>query len=133
MSGIFAGTFSFLAMLNGGDAHPAACLAASNRIQVQLVTTAWALTEVADAFAASMTRRWIKAFVNKPTTNPKVTVVLPTPELFQRGLDLPGRRPDKDRSLTDCISFVVMADEGLTEALTGDHHFGPAGFRALLA
>jgi hypothetical protein len=36
------------------------------------------------------------------------------------------------RSLTDCISFVVMKDAGMTEALTGDHHFAQAGFRALL-
>ena len=34
--------------------------------------------------------------------------------------------------LTDCISFVVMAEHGITDALTGDHHFEQAGFRALL-
>jgi len=48
------------------------------------------------------------------------------------GLELYARRPDKSWSLTDCISFVVMTDRGLTEALTGDHHFEQAGFRALL-
>jgi len=31
--------------------------------------------------------------------------------------------PVKAWSLTDCISFVVMKREGLTEALTGDAHF----------
>ena len=41
-------------------------------------------------------------------------------------------RPDKEWSLTDCISFEVMAELGLTEALTADHHFEQAGFRALL-
>ena len=41
-------------------------------------------------------------------------------------------RNDKAWSLTDCISFVVMEQEGLTEALTGDHHFEQAGFTALL-
>jgi predicted nucleic acid-binding protein len=34
--------------------------------------------------------------------------------------------------LTDCISFVVMEDEGISEALTGDKHFEQAGFKALL-
>jgi len=34
--------------------------------------------------------------------------------------------------LTDCISFVVMSEEHITEALTGDHHFEQAGFTALL-
>jgi hypothetical protein len=52
--------------------------------------------------------------------------------LFNRGLDLYARRPDKSWSLTDCISFVVMADRSSTEALTGDHDFERTGFRALL-
>lgn len=40
--------------------------------------------------------------------------------------------PDKQWSLTDCLSFVVMQEQGLTEALTGDHHFEQVGFVALL-
>jgi uncharacterized protein len=42
-----------------------------------------------------------------------------------------GSPSDEDR-LTDCISFVAMGDEGITEALTGDKHFEQAGFVALL-
>jgi len=53
--------------------------------------------------------------------------------LFTRGLDLYHQRPDKQWSLTDCISFVVMRDRGMSEALTGDRHFEQAGFRPLLA
>jgi predicted nucleic acid-binding protein len=41
-------------------------------------------------------------------------------------------RPDKKWTLTDCISFVVMQERGITEALTGDQHFEQAGFTALL-
>jgi len=48
------------------------------------------------------------------------------------GLELFANRPDKDWSLTDCISFVVMQKEGITEALTGDHQFEQAGLVALL-
>jgi len=31
-----------------------------------------------------------------------------------------------------CISFVVMEQHGIVEALTADHHFEQAGFKALL-
>jgi predicted nucleic acid-binding protein len=43
-----------------------------------------------------------------------------------------AKRPDKAWSLTDCISFVVMRDQDIAEALTGDRHFEQAGFVALL-
>jgi uncharacterized protein len=41
-------------------------------------------------------------------------------------------RPDKDWSLTDCVSFVVLTQNQLVEALTADQHFEQAGFKALL-
>lgn len=52
--------------------------------------------------------------------------------LHHEGLQLHEARADKEWSLTDCISFVVMRREGLAEALTGDHHFEQARFVALL-
>lgn len=51
---------------------------------------------------------------------------------MSQGIELYSQRPDKNWSLTDCISFQVMKSFGITEALTGDHHFEQAGFVALL-
>ena len=48
------------------------------------------------------------------------------------GIALYAERPDKDWSLTDCISFVVMREMDISEALTGDRHFEQAGFTVLL-
>ena len=53
-------------------------------------------------------------------------------DLHQAGIQLYAKRPDKEWSLTDCVSFVVMRQEGVTEALTGDHHFEQAGFVTVL-
>ena len=41
-------------------------------------------------------------------------------------------RTDKEWSLVDAASFVVMKNRGITEALTTDHHFEQAGFTRLL-
>jgi predicted nucleic acid-binding protein len=59
-------------------------------------------------------------------------IVPPETKLFDQGIEFYQCRPDKAWSLTDCLSFVVMTDLGISEALTGDHHFEQAGFRALL-
>ena len=54
-----------------------------------------------------------------------------TRELFLKGLTLYEARPDKEYSLTDCISMQTMRREGLTEVLTNDHHFTQEGFHIL--
>lgn len=60
-----------------------------------------------------------------------VRVVRSDPEIFDRGLALYASRQDKDWSLTDCISFVVMERAEIAEPLTGDKHFEQAGFKIL--
>jgi predicted nucleic acid-binding protein len=41
------------------------------------------------------------------------------------------RHEDQDFSLTDAVSFAVMSELGIEEALTLDRHFVAAGFRML--
>jgi predicted nucleic acid-binding protein len=52
--------------------------------------------------------------------------------VLDRAVDLYQHRQDKGWSLTDCTSFLIMGDEGINDALTGDHHFEQAGFNVLL-
>ena len=49
-------------------------------------------------------------------------------DLFIRGLHLYEQRPDKEYSLVDCMSMVVMEDHDIQHVLTNDHHFTQAGF-----
>ena len=64
--------------------------------------------------------------------DPHVDIVPLSEALYARALQLYRERPDKEWGLTDCVSFLVMQDRGLIEALTTDEHFQQAGFRALL-
>jgi len=61
-------------------------------------------------------------------TDPAFRLVRVTSELIQRGGKHYRERADKEWPLTDCVSFVVMQDHGLSEALTAGHHFQQAGF-----
>ena len=53
-------------------------------------------------------------------------------KLFERGFDLYRKYKDKDWGLIDSISFVLMSERGITDALTFDRHFEQAGFNALM-
>jgi hypothetical protein len=71
-------------------------------------------------------------FVEELLNDPGAVFVPASPALFRQGRALFAARPDKEWSLVDCISFVVMKQRRLKEALTTDRHFVQAGFRALL-
>jgi hypothetical protein len=133
MTAIFGDTFYFLALVNRADeAHPR-CREFSERYRGAVVTTAYVLVEVADALAGPAHRVAAARFIRFLQGQSQVRIVPASEALLDRGLSLYADRPDKDWSLTDCISFAVMKDAGITEALTGDHHFAQAGFRALFA
>ena len=87
--------------------------------------------EVADALSAPTARSTAVAFLKAVRADPLFDVVGYGPAVYQAGFDLFAARPDKAWSLTDCISFSVMAQRGLSDALTADHHFEQAGFRAV--
>ncbi len=95
-------------------------------------TTDFVLLELADGLALAKTRLKALDAIDDLLSDRRVRIVEASRALLQRGFDLYRSRADKDWSLTDCISFVVMSDEGLLDALTHDHHFEQAGFRALL-
>ena len=64
--------------------------------------------------------------------NPNVKVIPQTRDSFARGLNRYENRLDKEYSMQDCISFNTMEDEGITTALTSDHHFEQEGFVVLM-
>ena len=99
----------------------------------RLVTTDWVLMEVGDALAG--TEKGRLEFVSLRAdlqSDPDVRILPSDPYLLHEAVALYQARLDKQWSLTDCTSFVVMQREGVHEALTGDRHFEQAGFAALL-
>ena len=64
--------------------------------------------------------------------DPAITIVPQTHALFEAGLTLYRRRPDKAYSLTDCMSMHICRDRGIEQILTHDRHFAQEGFEVLL-
>jgi uncharacterized protein len=132
MNAVFADTFYFLGLLNRADESHSRCAAYAREYRGAVVTSAYVLVEVADGLAMPQHRVQTARFIQALQTHARVRIVPASQTLLGRGLEFYAARPDKEWSLTDCISFLVMADETMREALTGDRHFQQAGFVALL-
>lgn len=132
MTTLFADTYYYIAMLSPKDGTHAQAVALTAHLQPRIITTAWVLAELAAAMSAPAKRERFLKLVDVLSASDEVKIVPASAELFDAGLALYRSRPDKGWSLTDCISFIVMEHEAITEALTGDRHFEQAGFVALL-
>ena len=131
MTKVFADTFYFLALLNKHDEAHAKAVSYSGLID-KLVTTEWVLIELADGLASSRHRKVFVQTRQELIADADAQVISFEKQLYDEGIQLFHNRADKHWSLTDCISFVAMKRESITDALTGDHHFEQAGFVALL-
>lgn len=100
--------------------------------QTRLITTRAVLLEIGNALSRQRYREAAVQLLEALEQDPQVECVPLTDELYRQAFELFRSRPDKDWGLIDCVSFVVMNQRGLTDALTTDEHFEQAGFRALL-
>ena len=132
MTACFADTFFFLALVSRKDPAVRKLAMQAHQAGRPMVTTAWILVELADALSDAPNRALFERLYDTPVAAPGVKIIPLDQALFAEGIQRYRSRPDKDWSLTDCISFAVMEREGLSDALTGDHHFEQAGFVALL-
>ena len=133
VSRFFLDTAYVLALLNPNDIYhkQAKVLLPLIRNAQEVWITEAILVEIGNALARS-NRSLAVAFINSCYITPNVKVVLVDSALLKRAIDFYQVREDKEWGLTDCISFIVMEDNGLTEALTTDEHFLQAGFQTLL-
>ena len=101
MNAVFVDSSYYIALLNGDDELHETAIQVTAAHSRQSVTTAWVLTEVADAFSRPAFRRLAVDFIRELQHDTRITVVPPTAELFERALDLFSQRPDKHWSLTE--------------------------------
>jgi len=132
MRPVFADTSYYVALLGQWDVHHEAALEWSKRLLGRVVVTEYVLVELGSALSGREDRHLYVPFVEKLLTDPGTVFVPASLNLFHQGLVLFADRPDKEWSLVDCISILVMKQRRLREALSTERHFEQAGFRALL-
>jgi uncharacterized protein len=131
----FADTSFWIALSSRRDQYHAQAIgwhAAVMRTGSKIVTTDAVLWEWLNALADASTRVIAAEGYRRAHADGRVEVVPFEPELNDAAVELYRSRADKDWSLTDCLSFVVMDQRRLHEALTTDHHFQQAGMKALM-
>lgn len=132
MRTVFLDTSYLLALSLRRDEYHARALELERTYQGQLLTTEFVGIEYHDAMCQATFRSVAHAMWNRLVADPNVTVVRVSSALLEVGRELYLSMSDKDWSLTDCISFVVMRENGVFEAFSSDHHFEQAGVKALL-
>lgn len=129
---VFVDTLFVVALINQRDAyHAKASELAYLYDGKPLLTTDVVLLEIGNALARKFKHQAVEV-IDGFLTASEVEIVRLTPQLFEQAYALYKQYQDKEWGLLDCVSFAVMREAGIREALTFDQHFVQAGFRALM-
>jgi predicted nucleic acid-binding protein len=134
MRQLFADTFYWVALFSPRDRWHQQALDISRSLgEHHLWTTDEVLTEFLAICSAAGLRLRQRAvnLVRRILTDPHIIVQPQTHASFLDGITLYEQRPDKQYSLTDCISMNAMRQHQITEVLTHDRHFEREGFQLL--
>lgn len=110
------------------DAAKACYLAATMRVTHSLVVAEF----IALCTARKLPRSIVLEFVQALFENPDIEVVWADQAILKDAFSLLQNRPDKTYSWCDALSFAIMRERNLTDALSTDRHFEQEGFRRLL-
>jgi predicted nucleic acid-binding protein len=132
MKPVFADTAFYLALINPQDQWHHVALDLSESLLGRMFVTEYVLVELGSAMSRGSDRAAYLAVLEEIEADESTVIIPASMTLFRQGVALFKSRPDKNWSLVDCISFVVMKQRRLTEALTADHHCEQAGFKVLL-
>lgn len=131
MNQVFADTSFLLALCNLHDRHHEEAQRVSVEVWSRVVLTDYVLLELANGLARATDKPVFTRLLSRIRGSGRFKVVHVSEELREQGLRAYSRYADKDWSLTDCISFLVMREKGIRRALTFDAHFRQAGFTVL--
>ena len=129
---IFVDTSFVVAWINPADAlHKRAIDLLIDFQSEPWLTTDCVLLEIGNSLARRHRAEAVNTIENF-LSDETIEVVGLDANLFNRAFELFRGRRDKTWGLIDCVSFLVMKDNDITDALTNDRHFQQSGFKALM-
>lgn len=132
MNRVFVDTSFVVALVNEKDQHHDRASELADLFDgYPLITTDAVLLEIGNALARNF-KEQASETIEDFLTSDEVEIVNLNAGLFQRALELYRTHQDKAWGMTDCVSFVVMQERGIVDALTNDKDFRQAGFNALM-
>jgi predicted nucleic acid-binding protein len=134
-SEIFIDTSGFFALLASDDdrhAEAAKVVAAAQKRKRPFVTTDYVLDETATLLKSRRKTHLLRDFFDRLDRSRACRVEWTDSERFHKTREFFLKHADQEWSFTDCLSFRVMSELRLRDALTKDAHFQQAGFTPLL-
>jgi predicted nucleic acid-binding protein len=135
MPPVFADTGYWIALIFANDdLHDRAIEVRRRYVKSPIISSEMVLTEFLNECGKRGTyyRNGAVALVEGLYASNAVQILPQTPALFAEALALYKNRPDKQWSLTDCASFTICQEYGITEAFAYDNHFAQAGIKPLM-
>lgn len=134
-SEIFVDTSGYYALLVRNDnmnKKAASTFRKAAKEKTRFVTTDYVLDEIATLLNARGHGYLISELFTGIFTSKACRIAWMDQDRFLKTRKFFIKHLDHNWSFTDCFSFVVMKELGLTEALTKDRHFQEAGLHPLL-
>jgi hypothetical protein len=132
---VFLDTGFAIALLSPRDQYHTTALhlaAQIRRQRTRVITSDAVLLEIGAALAKLAYRPAAIKLIDGLRADPNVEIMPIDSRLFETAYRLFRERPDKEWSLTDCASFVIMQERRIYQALAADEHFKQAGLTPLL-
>jgi len=129
---VFVDTSALFALLASNDPNHSAAVVATDRVEKEglpLATTGHVVHETMALLQARL--GLVAALAFDEHILPLLEVVWVDAALYRRGIRRLALRRSRKVSLTDCISFVVMEERGILQALAFDQQFEQEGFTLL--
>lgn len=132
---VFIDTSAWLALINEADVDHSKARKIRNKLlesKKRFFVTNYIIVEIANSLCKVRWRPHAIKLIKSIQATEYIEVVEIDKDTHEEAWNMYSSRTDKEWSLTDCTSFVVMKGYGIRDAFTNDHHFEQAGFNILL-